>query len=679
VADYSIASPLPAPGAGFNTWPTHISYGGVIFHHAVKVNFVSEPVPDPAGRSTMFWRHHLTLRAIVHVPPGSDAPDPPPGGFPASPPPSQGTGAALAAIRCRLAEPGQKLTCYGHGFGDVAVDNRDDVDFGPVPRVLAYEPIGGALSARIEWAVTFSLPYCCGLEPVVDGYPHGRNVLSITYDAGHQIDEFGYTKRTVRVLIRVANNRVGDRDIALSADYYRNRFVLPLPEGFTRSMDWQVNPAKTEVQGSIVDTEIPSREPYPNLFAEAAMDWDVDWTMHEPRHRGRASLRGRLFRVSGMLAPLAGGAFGVEFKRAAVPRWTILTEFFKIVRKRLMDAEPAPLPPGVVAPSPSGLPSPADKRIVLPPSVLLTRYNVHEAMFRDGEDSVSCEWEWYYSLSDIVTQSGLWLPLGGDWGNHATGIKLAQPAAAGLRNLRQGGRHLAANPFDDPAVPGDETYIADGDRIIGFCGKYQTLTASPEGKGDLPKEPSPLDIKEEEKTAEKVVNSRPPASRSYLGYVGRTKLVRSSGVAVQRRGLLPPDPNAQAKAPKPLDWAEEAPKAMAETGVPATSQDAVVVSQAAEPGTQFVYYGEIRRGGYHCPTPRMTHYGGLPCVELRRHEEDEFTNANGVVVHKKFFAVQYVTTGGDPQQATVVPDPFGLVDKDGKPTTIAAPKTVGTA
>src|SRR5690554_4479025 len=122
-----------------------ISYNGYSFDATAQTRVTGRPEYDRAGRTVTHVVWTFRVSAFVAPRPGQDNAD-----------------TALEDVRRRLSQPGQALTVTGKGFGllDLNLAGARDVVWGPKPRVLDWEPVGGGRVARVEWHCEAAVPEC---------------------------------------------------------------------------------------------------------------------------------------------------------------------------------------------------------------------------------------------------------------------------------------------------------------------------------------------------------------------------------------------------------------------------------------------------------------------------------------------------------------------------------------
>lgn len=222
---------LPAVGT--------ITYNGYTFNAATKTTVSGRPVYDEAGRTIVAVVYTFYLTSFV-------------------PEAVSGAGAdsMIADLRQRLMSPGRSFTYTGQGLGNLEINvaGTKDVLWGPKPTALDLEPLGSKALWRITWACEIAIPECS--NAVYQFQP-----MAFNYQTTFEIDADGYSVRTVAGYLEIPMTRTGDgaRNVPDSADKYRERIILPIPEGFRRvNQNFSVSFDRRRLTFTFVDEELPS-------------------------------------------------------------------------------------------------------------------------------------------------------------------------------------------------------------------------------------------------------------------------------------------------------------------------------------------------------------------------------------------------------------------------------------
>jgi hypothetical protein len=329
-----------------------LSYNGYTFDGASQISVSANFVMDEAERTVLYHEYTITVRGFVSAS-------------------SQGTGTDpdLESIRARLSKAGQALRFINKGFGDdlkvniTSSGGLRDVKFGPMPRMLSWEPVGSNQACEIEWQVTTCVPKC-GTES------SGRStgIMSINYAVSYAIDK-GFTERTISGHLIIAQTRRGNQ-APDCADLYRRYITPQAPDGYERKHTWDVSLDKSRIDFTITDTQIRSKNPYPQGVVDIEAKHRVNWS---PRHGGFIKLSNNLS-VDIELAPGVSPARG----------WLI---FGQILQQRIA--------------------GPLSRR-----QAFLESLEVEEDIF-GYRSSYSCNYRILCGVEDLIGTSGLFKPLTG--------------------------------------------------------------------------------------------------------------------------------------------------------------------------------------------------------------------------------------------------------------------------
>jgi hypothetical protein len=226
-----------------------VTYNGFTFPAPLTAKVTANAIYDEADRTIIQIDYTLVIEAAIFP---DDAPQSTAGAE---------IGENLDDIRSRLQKSGQGLTFTSQGFGSFAINGSStvkDINFGPKPRVLVWEPIGTNRAVRIVWTCETSIPEC------TDSVPKYANTLSsFTYDARWSITESGLTRRSITGTLTIPAQLSGADGISDTADKYRYKLrAFKPPLGFHREQDYSLSRDKRTLEFVLVDTEIPSDNPF---------------------------------------------------------------------------------------------------------------------------------------------------------------------------------------------------------------------------------------------------------------------------------------------------------------------------------------------------------------------------------------------------------------------------------
>lgn len=252
-----------------------VSYNGFTFPPTIQAKATVVPEWNKARTSVKYHIVVLTLEAIITQ---ADV-----AAFDPNTPTIDRT---MDNVRLRLMQPCQPLSFTLQGFGSFKVQGNPpnsflqtsdaflyDVNFGPKPQVLEWEPMGGGLCARIQWLITACIPPC-GPEGSNNGL---AGILDLYYDVKWSIGDDGFLRRSISGGVELAATRLpnvsgvhASNQLNLSSNkqqydiataYVRSIFA-PL-EGYERHQDFGVSADKRLLTFSFTDEEVPAPQAYP--------------------------------------------------------------------------------------------------------------------------------------------------------------------------------------------------------------------------------------------------------------------------------------------------------------------------------------------------------------------------------------------------------------------------------
>jgi hypothetical protein len=194
----------------------------------------------------------------------------------------------MAEIRQRLTQPGQVLNFYLQGLGNIQVGDNTlnlDVNYGPKPQVLDWEPLGGGLAARCEWLCVTWLDPCYGGG---NSQPQNR-FIDFSYELEWTLDKGGFLSRVVTgemeiAAIRQANS--GDihaqqvinlslSNAAFDQAIANVKSTFPRMTGFHREENFKIDKTKKRLTYIFTDTEIPTDQPFPKGVLDMQLDEEL--------------------------------------------------------------------------------------------------------------------------------------------------------------------------------------------------------------------------------------------------------------------------------------------------------------------------------------------------------------------------------------------------------------------
>jgi hypothetical protein len=206
-----------------------------------KTHISGRPVLDTAKRTIKYVRYELQTDGIVHS--GGAA--------------GNATDADMTTLRHALTAPGGVLVYEDKGFGDLVVNRTDapvrDVEWGPIPELLDYSPVGNNLGAKVTWRCSTCIPDQADSK-------YQRLPMEFWYDVSYDVDEDGYSVVSTngQVVIPMTRKVVNDSKVVDTADRLREKIRYAEPVGFKRMVQrWKLSADKRTLNFSITDTELP--------------------------------------------------------------------------------------------------------------------------------------------------------------------------------------------------------------------------------------------------------------------------------------------------------------------------------------------------------------------------------------------------------------------------------------
>lgn len=138
-----------------------LAYNGVTFSQLYKSSVNGNAIPDAASRTVRFMEYTITVEGMVTLNDGDVTTD-----------------NSWVNLRQRLDQYAGTLTYQGKGFGPLVVNKPGgvlwDVNWGPKPQTLEFQPLGSSRSAMIRWTVKVCIPELQPGEPLpVFPFPPG--------------------------------------------------------------------------------------------------------------------------------------------------------------------------------------------------------------------------------------------------------------------------------------------------------------------------------------------------------------------------------------------------------------------------------------------------------------------------------------------------------------------------
>lgn len=342
-----------------------VEYNGYAFDGTAHLTMNVDAVQDEAQRTIVYHRHVLHVSAIIQNDSGTDS--------------------DMLSLRRLLGEQGRFLRFINRGFGNDLIVNAAgggglrDVKFGPKPKVVKWEPIAHIRAHEVEWEVEVCVPICD------NGTTRTSGIMALNYDVSFDIDERGFTTRTITGYIEIAMTRFGRAipDIADANTYLDAYNTTPL-SGFHRTQSRHLSLDKSRLDFSVTDREIDSPNAYPAGVVAINCRHRAGWRLDSGLPRNRITC---------------------EIEMAADrPQEHALLIFAAIYNQRLAVAKAAT----AAATSTSGGTTSATG------AVIIDEFEIEEEIF-SNRSSFSLAYRIPASLKEFIFKAGIWVDLPTNW------------------------------------------------------------------------------------------------------------------------------------------------------------------------------------------------------------------------------------------------------------------------
>lgn len=374
-----------------------LQYGDFIFPNAIKSKVSARPFQDSTRRFTKYVMYRLEAETLLYPGVDVDYHDPENLGdgkpfFPGNAPDADGltTIDGMDGVRKVLSTRGLQLRFFNKGYGqfDINTTQRDVLN-GPVPEILAWEPIGDNFAVRIVWGVEVTLAECGDLRINV-----GR-LTEMSYSVEWGIDLAGLTTRTLAGFYEITLDIRGGT-VRNNADIKREiELKSQVPIGFGRvSQRYTMNARRDRMDFTIVDKEYPADDK--NRLHRGIVEMKVtqdtvsaDSVLSETWNH---TIRGRITVAKGQ------------------PRHLAWTAFLHVLSSRLdRSQEEGSFTSGGKTGDPAGYPtaSTTSKKIVV-----LGRLSIGEDIY-ERTMRFSFSWLSFSPLENIFNAAGIWQKIPG--------------------------------------------------------------------------------------------------------------------------------------------------------------------------------------------------------------------------------------------------------------------------
>lgn len=549
-----------------------IEYNGIQFDGASTVTISVENVTGSDPRAIVARRHTFTVAGVIQD--------------------DKSTDPILGDLRARISENGRPFHYLDSGFGgrlsvnsELRADTEYDIANGPIVAVLEWEPIGGHRACQVQLRFVITLPPC--------GLASGDLINSImewSYTYSLAIDKHSDTTRTISGVIRAPKVAQGP-NARSPVDGGAHRFFLAAglsvipPTGFSReNFTSTTNEDDSELRYTIVDKQIPTRNPYPVNVTEITGKHRVSWSWKG--HGDKMAMKRHRNMISMDITPRSNITGSVA--------WVI---FLQVVQERI--------------------------RIAATSGRLLTfnALDVTEELW-GRLSSISCEYVVLGEVRDFIGDMGLWVPISGmdwrAWRTSLTNAGIQTPHGSAQLREEDSDRSVVVHLCDD----GDRPHITDPGAVESRWTRRSVV--------------------------QKLRNEKPPPEKSYADYQMNVIPLRQRPVQRQSILQPPDtEPGATEASPgdstpSPVDAirklftgettfsfgdAQGTPDIIQEGGV---SRYGVILS------------GRATRIGYEVPRPRIETIGDKKAVEVKAYfNQTQAANLLGVTAYEAEWVILY--------------------------------------
>lgn len=201
-----------------------LAYNGVRFSSLFASKATATPIADDAKRTLKCVEVVIQAEGVVTLPDGATTTD-----------------NEMDDLRQKLGQQAGALLYSGKGLGTLAVNVPGgsvwDVEWGPVPQVLDFKPLGGSRSALVSFRiVTRMIPAAFQAQIVGKAQPSDTAlVLQWNYGITITYDEEGYLGYAAQGVLEIPLTRTAQeaRDVAVTVDAFRGAW-LDFPTDLTR-------------------------------------------------------------------------------------------------------------------------------------------------------------------------------------------------------------------------------------------------------------------------------------------------------------------------------------------------------------------------------------------------------------------------------------------------------------
>lgn len=172
-----------------------LAYNGCTFSSLFTTNVSGKVIKDEAHRTTKLMEYKLSAEGVVTLNNVGNLG------------PATGIELSISAMRLALTQQGGILIYEGRGF---SFNGNDELAWGPVPELIEFQPLGGGLSAKVKWEVTFRLPDSKAGDFRYSGLGRAGNtrLLQFNYETSLTYNEDYCSSMTIKGTMEIPLNRL---------------------------------------------------------------------------------------------------------------------------------------------------------------------------------------------------------------------------------------------------------------------------------------------------------------------------------------------------------------------------------------------------------------------------------------------------------------------------------------
>jgi hypothetical protein len=611
------------------TQPATIRYGRIQWNDATAETLAMEARPqyDASGRTVIYIVYTITIKAIVSV---SNI-----GGFEAlvglPPAALMTTDAFYNTARQELTRPGQLFFYQDNGFGDFTLNvggggDKQDVVWGPKPRMLQWKPLGAQYSSEMVWTVEVAIPECANAK-----FAGVNNWMEFCFGVDYTVDG-GYTTRSINGFLRVPQTRggVNVRTLAYTADQARELIYQPPIAGFRRMpATFKLSQDKCRLDFTFVDQQAG-----PNYPPQGVVDVQATQTVESGTFWGGM--------LSGLLTATYEIAQGLPYDRS-----DCLDHFLALLQQKQQAAAAIRFAPDLTQP---GVKEAAQKANLfkddkLPGSFfLLRRLQMSEPIYDRKAGTVTASWSFLASIKQIQAGSAIWEAVPGNNDNRwmSSMIKNGVWTPRGYAGLKFNAKDDViidlCEPVKPPAAPAPApaAWVPPGGGRVGAG--FERRRKPPPSQSWLHYFAQVFFTTEDNTVAMMPLQEEATLLRESAGLIGLETGGGVSGGGVSKLDVGgPPQFSGNAAADS----------AAPQFAIPST-QPVIQIRCGSVSYVQFA--GWAMRAGYPVPAPKLASIAGITPVPANRADLDGFRSGLmasyfGVPVYIASWSLRYVVRG----------------------------------